>query len=156
MASNAENVSIWWRHHENLIPVGFYFISMVILPLWSPIHEDITRKRFAHYWLFAKEIPLLLCDLCCSHEEALELTVDLPVMWDAMPVMWCCMYCTMMCVADIRNSSVSGEYAHDTCLPRGDVNDCRLIWTFVQLIRQKYLMINPTEISTIPWWLKKI
>ena len=36
MASNAENVSIWWRHHANSRP--FYYHDPTIIPVWLSNH----------------------------------------------------------------------------------------------------------------------
>ena len=66
MASTAENVSIWWRHHEIICT-----LNVLIVPIWLILLE----------WKLA---VFLLCYL----EQAAGQTVKLRVIWDAMTTMW--------------------------------------------------------------------
>ena len=44
MASNAENVSIWWRHHE-MYPCHFVTVSLALIEMTeSPGYMDICNK----------------------------------------------------------------------------------------------------------------
>ena len=53
MASNLENVSIWWRNHEvYTLPLH----NIVSIELWS--HDDVMAcARFPHCWPFVWRIP---------------------------------------------------------------------------------------------------
>ena len=49
-ASNAENVSIWWRHHVNIWRSAIWSSS---LEWCTQYHDDIIKwKHFPHYWHF--------------------------------------------------------------------------------------------------------
>ena len=51
-ASNTENVSIWWRHHENVI---IPLINKCTMEKQS--HDDVIKwKRFPRNWPFVREI----------------------------------------------------------------------------------------------------
>ena len=65
IASNAENVSIWWRHHTSM---GFYMmtssngsISHVTGPLWAEFIGDrwmpLTKASDAELWCFLWSAP---------------------------------------------------------------------------------------------------
>ena len=53
MASNAENVSIWWRHHF----VGNSIRYIHIFYLFLTLHDDVIKwKNFRRYWSFVRGI----------------------------------------------------------------------------------------------------
>ena len=61
-ASNAANVSVWWRHHEKkpnetISAEGDHeiYISRIVadrLTITSKHDDVMTRKRFLHHWTF--------------------------------------------------------------------------------------------------------
>ena len=74
MASNAENVSIWWRHHD-------------IKPSWHGMACLITGPFVRGILPMALVMPSLMW-LCFHFEQAVEQTVELPVIWIAMTFTW--------------------------------------------------------------------
>ena len=67
--SYAENVSIWWRHHDSVWWLGFCMIKGVSAGIWllymahsrarylSVHHDDVIRwKHFPRYWPFVRGI----------------------------------------------------------------------------------------------------
>ena len=64
MASNAENVSIWWRHHDDGV---------------------MTWTRILQYCFFVRGIHQPWADSLCKG-------VELPIVWDAMTLMRCHCY----------------------------------------------------------------
>ena len=55
MASNAENVSIWWHHHgmasyRDIVDISYWYISVIF-------HDDVIKwKHFPRYWPFVRRI----------------------------------------------------------------------------------------------------
>ena len=87
MASNAENVSIWWRHHdisfENVISYWFFascpvhivrYIMLHLTYLWDSFHERSLNPQFT------------------SGEMFVILTMKIMVM------LWYCVYCILSCI----------------------------------------------------------
>ena len=66
-ASSAENVSIWWRHHE-CRAFMFHFVASLsninqAMNWRVKFHDDVIKwKRFPHYWPFVKGIHWSLVD----------------------------------------------------------------------------------------------
>ena len=98
MASYAENVSIWWRHHDKS-HYG-YNIPQQLIPIRLSIykyHDDVIKlKHLPPYWSFVRGIhwsPVasltkasdaeLWCVLKSAPEPTIELTIETPVIWDA-------------------------------------------------------------------------
>ena len=60
MASNAENISIWWRHHATY---------QWVLGVCVSVHDDVmTLELFPHYWHFMRySISQAICTrFCCA------------------------------------------------------------------------------------------
>ena len=74
-ASNAENVSIWWHHCASHFPWKYFPHHR---PFVSEIHSfPSQRTSNSELWLF----------LCSYPEQAVQQTVKLPVIWDAMTLL---------------------------------------------------------------------
>ena len=69
MASNAENVSIWWRHHQTCLKYSRYrpykySLLMHCIKIKSPA-KSLLNEQYA----FVGENISFLCVLSCSSEE---------------------------------------------------------------------------------------
>ena len=79
-ASNAENVSIWWRHHGEK---EFLHINLTIKP--SFVFHFVSKYRttlISHDGGFMSQrvnYVELLCFRCCQLEQAVGQAVELPV-----------------------------------------------------------------------------
>ena len=59
MVSNAENVSIWWRHHEYAAVVGQRVCEMH----YQPSHDNVIKsKHFPRFWPFVRGYHRLMVD----------------------------------------------------------------------------------------------
>ena len=58
MASNAENVPIWWRHHELfLLLVWLVYQCTLVTPSVRRVHDDVIKwEHFPRYWPFVRGI----------------------------------------------------------------------------------------------------
>ena len=86
-ASNAENVSIWWRHHglvqekvtSLLMPWSYVFLAS------THRHDDVIKWRhFPHYWPFVRGIQRSLIIPITKSSDAELWCFHLPLMF-----YWC-------------------------------------------------------------------
>ena len=95
MASYAENVSIWWRHHGEAV-MTCHTIEQSIVVVKD--HYDVIKwKHFPRYWPFVRGIhrsPVdsphtkasdaeLWCFLWSAPEQTVEQTIETLAIWDA-------------------------------------------------------------------------
>ena len=83
MASNAESVSIWWRHHDSLFPVIAFFMQIYLCPCckdtklkhWGvlltsvlPLCASLVSLNAALYvYIENRELSCQLCRHRCHH-----------------------------------------------------------------------------------------
>ena len=82
-ASNAENVSIWWRHHEMSHNMQCYKATHYMMTSWNWI-------TFAPFWWETGKQTTINMELCflCLPEQAVEEIVKLSVIWYSMALIW--------------------------------------------------------------------
>ena len=93
MASNAENVSIWWRRHEEDPWFNMHLVRSIhgVAYVLQCRDEKVIYVRGNHQ----SSVESLLNYVAPSRvlcEQAVEQTVELSVIWDALPLLWrhCC------------------------------------------------------------------
>ena len=90
----------WWCLKTKLLRKKSKLCSVSDSTVDSPRHDDVTKlKHFPRYWAFVKGIhrwpvdsphkgqwgvTMICAFLSCAHEQMVEPTVDMPVIWDAM------------------------------------------------------------------------
>ena len=121
MASQINGVSIFYsavgsgrdeRVHQSSASLAFVR-GIHRWPVNSPRRRPATRKMFpfddvimwrdfvceestGHWWIPPQRVgnAVLWCLPCCQFEEAAEQTIKLPVIWDALALMWC--HCSVL------------------------------------------------------------
>ena len=90
MASNAENVSIWWRDHGHKIP--HILLHGMQTPSGHNAADDPLKSIFAHkkinFWIkYQWSLFLLVCQ-CWKKLLAFWLIIKLPSFWTFMNLFW--------------------------------------------------------------------
>ena len=77
--------TLWYHYFDRSVVATFSD--------WKVEHDDgMTWKRFPHYCPFERNPRMIdvkpWCFICCYPERGVQWTVQLPVIWDSIGIMW--------------------------------------------------------------------